>query len=106
MSKKRISKKAAVGIGEERVSILAELSIEALANGREDLAVRYVTLARNIGKKTKAKMPEDFKYCKKCLIPLVPGTNCTVRLTSEKVVTTCLRCGELRRMPYRKEKEK
>ncbi|MCL1810697.1 MAG: ribonuclease P protein component 4 [Methanomassiliicoccaceae archaeon] len=105
MSKRRISKSAVVSIGEERISILTELSVSALADGREDLAVRYVSLARKISKKTKAKMPGDFRYCKDCLMPLVPGTNCTVRLTSKKIVTRCQNCGGLKRMPYIKERE-
>ncbi|MCL1979013.1 MAG: ribonuclease P protein component 4 [Methanomassiliicoccaceae archaeon] len=106
MSKRRISKNAVVGIGEERISILTGLSVNALADGREDLAVRYVSLARKISRKTKAKMPEEFRYCKKCLMPLVPGVNCTVRLTANKIVATCQNCGGLKRMPYLKEREK
>jgi ribonuclease P protein subunit RPR2 len=77
-----------------------------LAEGRDDRATRYVSLAKRISGKTKAKMPADFRYCKKCLIPLVPGINCTVRLSAEKIVTTCQSCGTLKRMPYLKEKEK
>jgi len=106
MSRKRISKTAVSNIGEERISILTELSKTALADGREDLAKRYVSLARSIGRKTRVKMPGGFQYCKGCLLPLVPGINCTVRLTSGKVVTTCQNCGRLKRMPYTKEKEK
>ena len=106
MSKRRISRNAVAGIGVERISILTELSKEALAGGRDDLAKRYVSLARMIGKKTKAKMPAEFRYCKACMLPLAPGINCTVRLTGGKIVTKCLGCGMLKRMPYTKEKEK
>lgn len=106
MSKRRISKNAVANIGAERISILNELSKEALRNGRKDLARRYVELARNIGKKTRVKMPPDFRYCKKCLIPLIPGVNSTVRLTGSKIVTKCQDCGEMKRMPYLKERSK
>jgi len=106
MSKKRISKSAVADIGERRISILTGLSKKALAEGREDLAIRYVSLARSIGRKTRVKMPAEFRYCKGCLLPLVPGTNCTVRLTARKIVTTCQGCGKIKRMPYTKEKEK
>ncbi|MCL2509854.1 MAG: ribonuclease P protein component 4 [Methanomassiliicoccaceae archaeon] len=106
MSKRRISKNTAVSIGEERISILTELSKEALAEGRYDRAERYVILAGRIGMKTKVKMPVGFRYCKECMLPLVPGVSCTVRLTGGKVVTTCHRCGGLKRMPYLKEKRK
>jgi len=106
MSKRHISKNAVTAIGEERISILTDLSKDALADGRCDLAKRYVSLAGNIGKKTRVKMPEGFKYCKKCLLPLVPGINCTVRLTGGKVVTRCQNCGGLKRMPYIRERRK
>ncbi|MCL2032025.1 MAG: ribonuclease P protein component 4 [Methanomassiliicoccaceae archaeon] len=106
MSRKRISRSAVAGIGEERISILTELSKDALTAGREDLAIRYVSLARRIGGKTKVKMPAGFRYCKRCMIPLIPGTNCTIRLTGRKIVTTCQRCGGLKRTPYLKEREK
>jgi ribonuclease P protein subunit RPR2 len=106
MSKRRISKSAVVSIGEERISILTGLSQDALADGRGDLARRYVSLARRIASKTKAKMPSEFRYCKRCMMPLVPGISCTVRLTDRKIVTTCQNCGTLKRMPYGKEKVK
>lgn len=106
MSKRRVSKNAVVKIGEERISILTGLSLEALSDERTDLAARYVTLAKRIGMKTKVKMPKSFMYCKGCMIPLVPGKNCTVRLTDGKTVTRCQECGKLKRMPYRKERSK
>jgi ribonuclease P protein subunit RPR2 len=105
MSRRRISKNAVVSIGEERISILTELSEEALKEGNKERARRYVSLAVRIGRKTKAKMPAEFKYCKKCMMPLVPGVSSMVRLTSGKVVTTCNECGTLKRMPYLKERE-
>jgi len=105
MSKRRISKNAVVSIGEERISILTGLSKETLKDGNKDRARRYVSIAVRISRKTKAKMPADFRYCKKCLIPLVPGVSGTVRLTGGKIVTTCKECGALKRMPYLKERE-
>ncbi|MDR2698470.1 MAG: ribonuclease P protein component 4 [Candidatus Methanoplasma sp.] len=104
MSKRRISKNAAVNIGEERISILTELSKDALRNGREDLARRYVSLAGSIGRKTRTKMPAGFRYCKGCMTPLVPGLSCTVRLTGGKTVTRCGICGSLKRVPYGRER--
>jgi len=106
MSKRRISRNAVANIGAERILILTELSKDALAGERDDLAKRYVSLARMIGNKTKVQMPAEFRYCKACMLPLIPGSNCTVRLTGGKIVTRCLGCGELKRMPYTKEKEK
>ncbi|MCQ2084686.1 MAG: ribonuclease P protein component 4 [archaeon] len=92
-------------IGNERVSILVNLSREAVKEGKDERARRYVELARAVCGKAQTEMPGDFRYCKKCLLPLVPGTNCTVRLTGGKIVSSCS-CGNLWRMPYLKEQRK
>jgi len=103
MSKKRLSREATANIGNERIARLTDLSKEAIRENNIERARRYVTLARNIGMKTKAEMPKKSGYCNKCLIPLMPGVNCRVRLTGRKVVTTCGECGAIKRMPYIKE---
>lgn len=101
---RRISHDKIVKIAEERVSILSGLSVEALRKGRDDRAQRYVSIAIRICQKTKTQMPEEFVFCKKCHIPLIPGLNQTTRLSGAKLVKTCGRCGNIRRMPYIKEK--
>ena len=63
-------------------------------------------LARRISRKTRVKIPRDFKYCKGCGLPLMPGVNCTVRLTGRKVIYTCGNCCTLKRIPYIKEQMK
>ena len=102
---KHISKTALRSLGEERVLTLASLSQEAVRDGRDDRARRYVDLALRICGKARVKMPDGFRYCKKCLIPLVPGVNCSVRLTGHKIVSSC-GCGNVWRMPYLKEQRK
>ncbi len=92
-------------IGKERIDILTSLAVEAVRNGRDDHAIRYVGLARKIGMKTRTRIPTDFEYCKGCFIPMIPGVNCTVRLTGHKVVSRCVRCDTVRRMPYLREKK-
>lgn len=103
MSKRRISQKDVSKIGEERIARLISLSEEAVIQGRPDRARRYVELARRIGMKTRTGMPADWRYCKDCLIPLMPGRTCRVRLSSHKVCITCEMCGTVRRLPYIKE---
>ena len=93
-------------IADARINRLAELSGTALRNGRKDRAQRYVSIALHICQKTRRDMPEGFVFCKKCHMPLVPGINQTVRLNSAKLVSTCGECGNIRRMPYIKEKRK
>ena len=102
---KRIPRKDVRKIGDERVSILTGLACEAVRNGRDDRARRYVELARAICGKAQTEMPRDFRYCKKCLLPMMPGINCRVRLTGGKITSGCA-CGEVRRMPYLKEQRK
>jgi len=104
MNKRGKSKKA-VAIGTERMERLAFLSIDAVKNDRPRYAQRYVDLAKRIGMRTKAKMPHGFRYCKGCMMPLVPGWTCTVRLTKGKVVSRCSGCNKVWRMPYLKERK-
>lgn len=104
MSRRRISNDRIEKIAAERVSKLAELSQAALRDGREDRARRYVTIALRICQKTRISMPEGFVFCKKCRLPLVPGVNQRVRVSRERVISTCGACGNIRRMPYIREK--
>lgn len=58
MAKRRVTKKAASRIAEERMSALAEMSKTAARNGMDERAVRYVFIARMISQKTRTPMPE------------------------------------------------
>jgi len=102
---KHISRGDLRAIGRQRVSTLTALSEEAVRTGRNDRARRYIGLSLRICGKARIRMPEGFRYCKECMLPLMPGVNCHVRLTGHKVVTTCP-CGEIRRMPYLREQRK
>lgn len=103
MSKKRLSRNATVRIGNERICTLIDLAYDAVRKDRDDLASRYVMIAKRIGMKTQTGIPKEFRYCKKCCLPMIPGINCTVRLNGHKTVTTCAKCGAVRRIPYLKE---
>lgn len=100
MSRRRISHSEVARIGEQRISRLLDLSVEALRAGRADRARRYVDIARRIGMKTRVGMPKDRRYCKGCLAPLVPGLSCTIRLNNGTRSVTCGLCGKVWRMPY------
>ena len=71
------------------------------------LANRYVELARKIGMKYKVSMPREHKrrFCKYCYCFLVPGDNCRVRLTGQKVVYYCQNCRKYMRFPYKTQKK-
>jgi ribonuclease P protein subunit RPR2 len=98
--------KTVAEIGETRISRLMDMSVESLRNGDIDRSRRYVELARRVGMKTRGRIPKERMYCKDCLAPLVPGIDCTVRLSGHKVVTTCGLCGTVRRLPYLREQRR
>ncbi|MBR2254816.1 MAG: ribonuclease P protein component 4 [Candidatus Methanomethylophilaceae archaeon] len=106
MSRKRVGNRQLKDIGAERITRLMDLSVQALREGRPDRSTRYVELSRRISAKTKVRMPRDRPFCKGCMMPLVPGLSCTVRLSDHRVVTTCSSCGRIRRVPYIKEQRK
>lgn len=103
---KHPTRSAVKNIGAQRVGILVKLSRDAAREGKEDRAIRYVELARSICGKAQMGMPRGFRFCGDCLLPLIPGTNCTVRLTGHKIVSECRRCGAVWRMPYLKEQRR
>ena len=100
---RRIPNNVVREIGEERITKLLDLSEDAVRAGRDDRARRYVEIARSISGKTQVMMPKDRKYCKNCHLPMMPGVNCSVRLSNHKVCMTCDVCGEVRRIPYIRE---
>lgn len=104
MSRRRLSNRKIASIAEERIAVLTELSKEAIRSGRADRAVRYVDIALRICRKTKVKMPKDFPFCKRCLVPLIPGYNERVRICNQRIVCTCGNCGNIKRIPYIREK--
>jgi ribonuclease P protein subunit RPR2 len=93
-------------IANERIQRLLNLAEEQALTGNIERGRRYLQLARRIGMKTNTRMPREFLYCRECFSPLVPGKNCTVRLRSNHITTTCKECGYIRRHPYLAEKRR
>jgi ribonuclease P protein subunit RPR2 len=91
-------------IAKDRMDRLAGLAMEEVRKGNIERARRYVYLARRIGMKANTPMPPGFRYCKRCLSPLLPGMNARVRLRNERVVIRCLDCNSIKRFPYVREK--
>jgi len=81
-------------IAKERMRILIGLSSE-----------KYVRLAERIGKRTRTHMPKELKmkYCKKCKTPFTTKT-LKVRIKDKTVIYECLKCGFLKRYPFKKKK--
>jgi len=90
-------------IAEERIEILFKLAEENAKTGREDLAKRYIEIARRIGTRCNVRLKKEYKLkiCRKCGALLIPGRNCRVRAIKNCVVYTCLECNAVKRFPIR-----
>jgi ribonuclease P protein subunit RPR2 len=95
-----------IKIAKERIDTLFKLAETEFADHPER-SHRYVEIARNIATKYNIKMPRIWKrrFCKNCQIFLKPGINCQIRLGSSCILTKCLECGKVTRIPYMKEKK-
>ena len=93
-------------IAHERIEILFRLAEREGLKGNFVRANRYASLAAKIGMRYNVRLPRDLKrrYCRKCHAFLVPGKNCRVRISRGKVTTTCGVCGDVRRIPYVRER--
>ena len=103
MSRRRIPQKVLADIGEERIDRLLTMARQAVRDGRPDRARRYAELASRVSAKTQVPMLDDADICKGCGIPLMPGLDCSVRLSNHMVCVTCGLCGRTRRRPYLRE---
>ncbi|MEM4020417.1 MAG: ribonuclease P [Desulfurococcaceae archaeon] len=90
-------------IAKERILILYKMSIDRVKKGEKDLARRYIKILLKIAGKAHIRPPKYIRrgYCRKCLIPLIPGLTASVRIKSEgkgsRVIYRCLECGWIRR---------
>ncbi len=68
----------------------------------EELANRYIEIARNIAKKYKIKISKYKRnFCKHCYTFLNPGKNARVRLYRGKIIYTCSKCNKFTRYKYK-----
>ncbi len=90
-----------VQIARERIDILMREADQAALAGRMELADRYVDLARRVGMRYNVRVPTTYRrrFCRGCYRYLQPGVSSRTRLSRGRVVTTCLRCGHVSRMP-------
>lgn len=88
-------------IARERIERLQDLAREAVVDGHEDRARRYVRRARRIAERNRLSLPQEFTRftCDRCDAYLLPGRNARVRLRNGHVTITC-ECGQQARYPY------
>lgn len=94
-------------IAEERIRRLFEVADRRITEEREDaqeLADRYVELARSIGMSYNVSIPGELRkrFCHECGSFLKPGVNCRVRINSKKssINYRCGECGEVNRYGF------
>lgn len=94
-----------VDMARQRIGRLFEMAARVYRD-RPDLADRYVDIARRISMRHRVSIPPDLKrsVCKQCYGYLAPGSSARVRADGRNVVITCLRCGGIKRYPYKRPK--
>ncbi len=95
-----------IKIAEERIGILFQQAEEELSYNPER-SHRYVQMAQNIAQKYNLKIKETWRrrFCKNCQHFIRPGLNSEIRLFNSSLIIKCLDCGDIRRIPYIKEKK-
>ncbi len=89
----------------ERIGILFRLAERQALAHNNARANRYAALAAKIGMRYNVRVPAEFKrrYCRACHAYLLPPATARVRVTRGHVIVTCLACGAIQRVPYRRE---
>ncbi len=95
-------------LARQRIVRLLRLADEVYSKEPE-LGLRYGELARRLALRTRVRIPKEWKwrYCKRCGSFLYPGINADVRIRDRRLphlVIRCRLCGEVRRIPYLREK--
>jgi ribonuclease P protein subunit RPR2 len=77
----------------------------------EELAQRYVVLARRISMASRMRIPREYRrqMCRGCKKLILPGVNCHVRIQQRRephIVVTCGYCGKQMRTAIKAGKNK
>ena len=90
-----------VQIAKERMGLLMVQADRAALAGRMEMADRYVDMARRIGMRYNVRLPRALRrrFCRGCYRYLHPGVTSRTRFKRGRLVTTCLRCGHISRIP-------
>jgi len=105
MGKKRISDRAVRALALGRMERLAQMAEQMARQGDLVRSRRYNDLARRIAMRCNISMRYGTTICPYCLVTLLPGRTCRVRLSRSRLTLSCLGCGKVRRLPYLREKK-
>ena len=102
MAKRRIPKKAAKNIANERIEILFKLTEQEARKGRPERAKRYIELAIKIGMRYKVSVAVwKRRFCPACKAYYRVPESASIRLKKGRVIITCNSCGNIARYPYK-----
>ncbi len=102
MSKRRIPKRAAKSIANERMEILFNLTEQEARRGRPERAKRYLELALKISMRYKVSAGVwKRKFCPACKTYYVFPEGASIRLKKGRIIITCNSCGNVARYPYK-----
>ncbi|HII94137.1 MAG TPA: ribonuclease P [Candidatus Methanofastidiosum sp.] len=92
-------------VASDRVKELLKSS--ELHKNDEILSTNSIKTAVAISRRHKIRISSKFKrkFCKKCFTVFIPNKTVRVRTGKGKVTFTCLNCGNIKRIPYLKEKK-
>ncbi len=91
----------ATKIAKERCAKLLEMAREVYSK-EPSLAKRYVFLARKISMRHRISLG-NAEYCKKCNTIFILGKTLKVRLDKGIRLNTCVSCGFMRRIPFKRK---
>ena len=95
-------KKLEKRIARERIEILLDKALKS----DPPFSRRYVELAMRIASRYRIRIPEKYRntFCRKCFTPYTSTTS-KIRLNRGVKVIECLRCGYVKRIPYKPKKK-
>lgn len=88
-------------IAQTRVRVLLQRARREALGPDTDLADRYTTLVRKVGRRYQMPLAANQKVqvCKGCDTYRVPGRTSRTRIHSRRLITTCTKCGRIERRP-------
>lgn len=84
----------------QRIGILLRRARDEALGPDADLADRYAGLSIRLSRRYQHPLPRDQKaqLCRKCGAYRTPASS-RVRMHRNRIITTCLRCGDVHRRP-------
>ncbi len=104
-------RKAIKDLAMQRARILLTEAFNAVRRGEYPLARRYISVGLRLLRKAGVRKPMPYRrlICKRCMLPLIPGLTCRIRIRRNRkyiiVTKTCLECGWVRRIPCPRKSE-